>query len=387
MSNSNLVVYTDTTTQNRDVRTSPITIITIHHAAGVLDLSGFSSILHSGREVSWNYAVANNGQIGLYVPEAYRAWTSSSRSNDMKAITIEVSNSTNSEPWPISPAAYASLLNLCDDICRRNNIQKIIYTGSTSGNLTMHKWFTSTGCPGPTLSSKFPDIAQQVNTRLGQPSNLQYITNPNTMSPTAASVATLGTYTPIELLLDYTQITPYIATLDKLSVDLDATKLKAAGVIGLMIEGGSLYDVTHMEISNYRNPKLETQVAFAIKHNIPYALYFTTKARNIAEANKELSLLQPCVRKYSPTLGVWIQPVLGSIISVNNSIIDRYYDILVQLGFKQKVGLYTTKDQLRRIDWSARCNTWYLWLNEHVSTEAELQKILTPEFFMTKKRL
>ena len=31
----------------------------------------------------------------------------------------------------------------------------------------MHKWFASTACPGPYLSSKFPYIAEEVNKRLG----------------------------------------------------------------------------------------------------------------------------------------------------------------------------------------------------------------------------
>lgn len=385
MSNSNLATYTDTTTQNRNPRTGPISVITVHHAAGVLDLAGFSHILHSGREVSWNYAIANDGSIGLYVPEEYRAWTSSNRDNDMKAITIEVSNSINAEPWPVSQAAYASLLNLCEDICRRNNIQKIVYTGNTSGNLTMHKWFSTTGCPGPTLGQKFPDIMQQVNTRLGQPSTLPYVTNSATMSSTAASSAILGNTVPVESLLDYTQITPYIATFTRRSGTVDADKLKQAGVVGLMIEGGFLYDSSHMKVTNYRNPKLETQVAFALKHNIPYAMYFTTRARNVEEANKELGYLQPCARKYSPTLGVWIQPILGQATVMNNSIIDRYYDILVDLGFKQKVGLYANKGQLSHIGWSARCDKWYLWLNQHVGSTSELHQLLTPEFFMTKE--
>jgi nucleoid-associated protein YgaU len=53
------------------------------------------------------------------------------------------------------------------DICQRNGIEKLNYTGDKSGNLTMHKWFAATGCPGPYLESKFPYIAEEVNKRLG----------------------------------------------------------------------------------------------------------------------------------------------------------------------------------------------------------------------------
>ncbi len=52
------------------------------------------------------------------------------------------------------------------DICQRNGIEKLNYTGDTSGNLTMHKWFSATNCPGPYLESKFADIANEVNKRL-----------------------------------------------------------------------------------------------------------------------------------------------------------------------------------------------------------------------------
>ena len=60
-----------------------------------------------------------------------------------------------------------SLILLCVDICKRNGIEKLIYTGDKTGNLTMHKWFQATTCPGPYLESKFPYIADEVNKRLG----------------------------------------------------------------------------------------------------------------------------------------------------------------------------------------------------------------------------
>lgn len=70
MSNSNLVSYVDSGSSNYNQRTGPISKITIHHAAGKLTLQQFSSIMHSpSREVSWNYAIAYDGSIGLFIPE------------------------------------------------------------------------------------------------------------------------------------------------------------------------------------------------------------------------------------------------------------------------------------------------------------------------------
>ena len=119
------------------------------------------------REVSSNYGIGTDGRIALYVDEANRSWCSYSPSNDNRAITIEVANDGGEPNWHVSDKAMTSLINLCVDICKRNGIKKLNYTGDTSGNLTMHKWFTATGCPGPYLSSKFPYIASEVNKRLG----------------------------------------------------------------------------------------------------------------------------------------------------------------------------------------------------------------------------
>ena len=119
------------------------------------------------REVSSNYGIGTDGRIALYVDEANRSWCSYSPSNDNRAITIEVANDGGEPNWHVSDKAMTSLINLCVDICKRNGIKKLNYTGDISGNLTMHKWFTATGCPGPYLSSKFPYIAAEVNKRLG----------------------------------------------------------------------------------------------------------------------------------------------------------------------------------------------------------------------------
>jgi hypothetical protein len=69
--------------------------------------------------------------------------------------------------WHVSDTALEKLIALCVDICQRNGISHINYTGDKSGNLTMHKWFAATACPGPYLESKFPAIAEQINARLG----------------------------------------------------------------------------------------------------------------------------------------------------------------------------------------------------------------------------
>lgn len=146
------------------------TKITPHHAAGVWANAkqGVEFFYNVARSASANYIIANNGEIGQCVKEKDRAWTSSSTWNDCRAITIEVSNSKVGEPWQISDAAYDSLVKLCVDICKRNDIETVNYTGDKYGVLTEHRMFAATACPGTTLHNYINTgrLAQDINAKL-----------------------------------------------------------------------------------------------------------------------------------------------------------------------------------------------------------------------------
>lgn len=178
MSNSSLVSYTRISPHSNNPRNHKIDTITIHHMAGNLSIescgAGFAD---PKRGASSNYGVGSDGRIGMYVEEANRSWCSSSRENDHRAITIEVANDSREPDWHVSDKALESTIALCVDICKRNGIPKLNFTGDKSGNLTMHKWFASTLCPGPYLESKFPYIAQEVNRRLSGGQSDSVITN------------------------------------------------------------------------------------------------------------------------------------------------------------------------------------------------------------------
>lgn len=167
MSNSKLVDYTKISPNSTNPRNHKIDTITIHHTAGVVSVETLGSIFaKESRQASCNYGIGSDGRVALIVDEANRSWCSSNRDNDHRAITIEVSNSANGGNWPVSDKVLAKLIDLCVDICRRNGIEKLNYTGDKTGNLTMHKWFAATSCPGKYLESKFPYIAEEVNKRL-----------------------------------------------------------------------------------------------------------------------------------------------------------------------------------------------------------------------------
>jgi len=166
MSRSSLAtLYVPASTSNytQGRRGYKICKITPHHMAGKLTAKQCGNIFaNPNRQASSNYGIGYDGEIACYVDEENRAWTSSNSVNDCQAITIEVSNSANGNPWPMSDAAWNSLVNLCVDICRRHNF-RLTYDGTKNGSLTRHDMFANTCCPGPTLGERFPELAETVN--------------------------------------------------------------------------------------------------------------------------------------------------------------------------------------------------------------------------------
>lgn len=163
--NSPLVDYVKLSPHKR-TREKPISKITIHHMACVATVEQCGAGFSGSRVASSNYGIDSAGRVGLYVNEADRAITSSSTDNDNVAVTIEVSNSAKGGRWPVSDKAYAKLIDLCVDICKRNGIKALNFTDDATGNLTYHSMFAATACPGPYLKERFPAIAEAVNARL-----------------------------------------------------------------------------------------------------------------------------------------------------------------------------------------------------------------------------
>lgn len=173
-SNSPLVDYVKISPNKNSPRKYPITKITIHHMAGNLTVEQCGNVFYpTSRQASSNYSVGTDGRVGMYVEEKDRSWCSSSPENDHRAITIEVANDEIGGNWHVSDKALAKLIDLCTDICQRNGIKQLNFTGNANGNLTMHRYFASTLCPGPYLASKFPYIASEVNKRLSGSSTNQ----------------------------------------------------------------------------------------------------------------------------------------------------------------------------------------------------------------------
>ena len=175
-SNSPLVVYTKLSPNHSGLRQHEIDTISIHCMAGNLSVEVCGQVFApTSRKASSNYGIGSDGRVGMYVEEKNRSWCTSSSSNDNRAITIEVANCTAGPDWKVTDAALNSLIELCADICKRNNIKRLIWCGDKSligqvekQNLTVHKWFAAKACPGDYLYKKHGYICEEVNKRLDE---------------------------------------------------------------------------------------------------------------------------------------------------------------------------------------------------------------------------
>ena len=175
MSNSALVNYTKISPNRTSPRKNKIDTITIHCVVGQCSVETLGNIFApTSRQASSNYGVGVDGRIGMYVEEKDRSWCSSNAANDNRAITIEVASDT-THPYAVNAKAYAAILNLVTDICRRNGIKKLVWSTKKNErvnhlngcNLTVHRDYANKSCPGNYLYERQGAIAAEVNKRLG----------------------------------------------------------------------------------------------------------------------------------------------------------------------------------------------------------------------------
>ena len=177
MSNSPLVEYTRISPNRSSPRKNAIDRISIHCVVGQCSIQSLGSIFApSSRQASSNYGIGYDGRVGMYVEEKDRSWCTSSAANDNRAVTIEVASDT-TDPYAVTEAAYAGLLNLVTDICKRNGKNKVVWLGDKAKTLaytpksnemvlTVHRWFANKACPGNYLYNLHPQIVAEVNRRL-----------------------------------------------------------------------------------------------------------------------------------------------------------------------------------------------------------------------------
>lgn len=188
MSKSELVTY-EKVSSYKSTRNHIIDTITPHCIVGqwtaergvnyFYDLAASNST----KQASCNYVVGKDGSIGLCVPEEYRAWTSSSQSNDDRAVTIEVASDT-THPYAITNDALDALTKLMTDIAYRNGIKSLLWKADKNligqvdkQNITVHRWFANKPCPGDYIYNLLPTIADNCNKELAKLYNARWEKN------------------------------------------------------------------------------------------------------------------------------------------------------------------------------------------------------------------
>ena len=171
-SNSSLVAYTLLSPNHSGLRTEQIDRISPHCVVGQCTAEGLGDWFHkSSTKASSNYGIDKNGRIGLYVEEKNRSWCTSSNANDQRAVTIECA-SDKEEPYAMHQVVYERLVDLCEDICRRNGKKKLLWFGDKNKSLnyqpkademliTVHRWFANKSCPGDWLYARLGDLAAE----------------------------------------------------------------------------------------------------------------------------------------------------------------------------------------------------------------------------------
>lgn len=175
--NSSLVNYTKLSPNHSGLRNHKIDCIAIHCVVGQCSVETMGRIFApKSMQASCNYGIGYDGKIGMYVEEKNRSWCTSSALVDNRAVTIECASDTTS-PYAVNSVVYEKLIKLVADICKRNNIKKLLWKADKSlavkngkvniqadkQNIIAHRWVAPKECPGDYLYNKMSDIANRVN--------------------------------------------------------------------------------------------------------------------------------------------------------------------------------------------------------------------------------
>lgn len=257
MSNSGLVVYTKLSPNHSGKRKMAIDRITPHCVVGQVTVERLGEIFAPvERQASSNYGIGLDGKVALYVDEGNRSWCTSSNANDQRAVTIECASDT-TEPYAFKDVVYNRLIDLCEDICKRNGKTKLLWFGDKDKTLnyspaademvlTVHRWFANKSCPGNWMYARMGDLAAKVTSRLGggsqQPSGTLY------------RVQT-GAYK------------------QKANADAQLAKVKAAGFDTYMVQADGLYKI---QVGAYRKKANADTMAAKLKA-AGFDTYITTE--------------------------------------------------------------------------------------------------------------
>ena len=364
--------------------------ITIHSAKAQGTIHDLDLMIKAGTtgtsNVGYHYGIDSDGTIGLFVDEGSSVGATKYTRNDERTVQIICMNDKLDPDYTVTDACYNALIDLCEDICRRNFIDSLKYgSDKDRDSLTIHSQFEDIKCPGPYLASRMHAIAKDVNERLANTAdydyNTDYTTSYNIDYP-ALSQSILEDLRRQETIT-IRNTRPYVVKVEG-SVKAKAINyntLKNYGVIGVMIDAGQRYDSNH-KLVKYRTDQVYSHALAASSANMPFAYYYTTHARTPLEVKEEAYWFYFVVSKYPPRLGVWLHCAFDVTSATAKKLVDKWYEYFVEWGFKSKCGLYCDKKQNSLIGWPDQCSYMNLWTEGGVSVHnCPDEEIIVPAFF------
>lgn len=156
-------------------RKGPIKGVAIHCTAGSANHTAeqIAAVFQGERKASCNYAIGGDGSVCLVVPEMSRSFCTSSADVDEYAVTIEVASDRTG--LVVKDDAVKALIRLLADICIRNDIKELKWTGKKDdackwdvNNMQVHRWYSSKACPGSYLFGLHPRLAMEANRLIKQ---------------------------------------------------------------------------------------------------------------------------------------------------------------------------------------------------------------------------
>ena len=175
-----------------------------------------------------------------------------------------------------------------------------------------------------------------------------------------------GTDTGVNVNLDIEAMSPYVVKIPESDVTFDGNAFNKGQVCGVALSAGFLYsEKTHIEQKSYINPNLHKQVERAKGYGLPFALIAEVRARTVAEAEKECDKLYYVCASSIPEMSLWLHLDFSTSKSVNERILKYYIDRCSKWGYKSTLGIYVTKDELKKIDWEKHSKELYLWRVDH----------------------
>lgn len=405
--NSSLVTYVSRLSNgNYYTRTNRANHITVHNAFATADIATLANMANSSGK-AYNYAVDANGEIGLFVDEQMYTNSCDSLEDDLYGINI-ICSGTKSKGF--DDLAAKVLVDLLEDIYRRNFIYLITFNGNKDDTLTLHSMYNqNVDCPGEAAVNQLKQIIQIVNARLGAKVNTNFVQ----VGAKLAESETVALRN--QSLINVSQIHPYVVTLDPEKINLEELNIQTLyqqGVVGAFIDIGKYSKKNHYPVDKIyaliealHKDLLRFPFGFIIRSTATTAFYNNEQLDAKAQENttnevaksyrqseddksadlairEEAYWLRFIITKYPPKLGVWLDPSFKAPEKDHEDLVDAWYDFFVDWGLKSKCGLLCTKDQAKVIGWPKQCNYLPLWLSGQFDNSiAPDDELLTPTFF------